>query len=100
MTDEPDLFGRAPAQGSLFGRGENRMRPPRPSTDPDPEEIRGRLRGLIEKARAADAMPWSDRDARMWRTVFPNMAKWLPDDEAEQLRSAFAREMGRLDEAG
>jgi hypothetical protein len=32
----------------------------------------------------------------MWQTVFPNMAKWLPEDEAEQLRFEFAREMERL----
>jgi hypothetical protein len=44
-------------------------------------------------------MPWSERDAQMWQTVFPNMAKWLPDDEAEQLRFEFAREMERLTEA-
>ncbi len=44
-------------------------------------------------------MPWSERDARMWQTVFPNMANWLPHDEAEQLRAAFAREMERLHRA-
>jgi hypothetical protein len=41
-------------------------------------------------------MPWSERDARMWQTVFPNMAKWLPDEEADQLRFEFARELERL----
>jgi hypothetical protein len=32
----------------------------------------------------------------MWQTVFPNMAKWLPNDEANQLRFDFAQEMERL----
>jgi hypothetical protein len=32
----------------------------------------------------------------MWLTVFPNMAKWLPDIEAEQLRLEFFKEMKRL----
>jgi len=41
-------------------------------------------------------MPWSERDARMWQTVFPNMANWLPQAEAEQLRFAFAQEIARL----
>ena len=41
-------------------------------------------------------MPWCERDARMWQTVFPNMAKWLPDDEAAQLRMEFDREIERL----
>lgn len=45
-------------------------------------------------------MPWREREARMWRTVFPNMANWLPDEEACRLRAAFAREMERLTTAG
>jgi hypothetical protein len=32
----------------------------------------------------------------MWQTVFPNMAKWLPKEEAEQLSFEFAREIERL----
>lgn len=100
MADEPDLFGYKPAQGSLFGPGENRMQPPPRQTVPDPEDIRRQLRLLIETARAADAMPWPERDARMWQTVFPNMAKWLPDSEAEQLNLAFGREMERLQNVG
>lgn len=98
MTEPIDLFG-APtgaAQGSLFGEGEDRMQAPVQSYLPDPDEIRRRLHLLLEKARGAQAMPWSERDARMWRTVFPNMANWLPDDEAQQLRFEFAREMERL----
>jgi hypothetical protein len=54
---------------------------------------------LLAKARSAEKMPWSERDARMWQTVFPNMAKWLPDDEANQLRFEFAQEMERLKNA-
>ena len=64
-----------------------------------PEKVRRRLRALIEKARSAEKMPWSERDARTWQIVFPNMAKWLPDHEAEQLRFEFAQEMERLKQA-
>jgi hypothetical protein len=96
MTEQTDLFGHGPKQGSLFGSGEDRMRAPRQSTVPDPEDVRRRLKALLEKARSAEKMPWSERDARMWRTVFPNMAKWLPQDEADQLRFEFAQEMERL----
>jgi hypothetical protein len=63
---------------------------------PTPRKIRRRLRSLIEKARTSETMPWPEGDARMWQIVFPDMAKWLPADEAEQLRFEFAREMGRL----
>jgi hypothetical protein len=99
MNDETDLFGRSPAQGSLFGPGDDRLQAPRQSTAPDPETVRLRLKSLLEKVRSAEKMPWSERDARMWQTVFPNMAKWLPEDEANQLRFEFAQEMERLNRA-
>jgi hypothetical protein len=99
MTEPADLFGRSPAQGSLFGPGDERLQAPARSTLPDPEEVRRRLHALLAKARSADRMPWSERDARMWQIVFPNMAKWLPDDEADQLRFAFAQEIERLSKA-
>lgn len=98
MTQQADLFGHTPAQGSLFGAGEDRMQTPVRSA-PDPDQIRSRLHGLLSKARAADRMPWSERDARMWAVVVPQMANWLPDDEADQMRFDFAQEMERLRQA-
>ena len=94
-----DLFGHGPSQGSLFGVGTDRLEAPAQSTRPDPETVRRRLTLLLDKARTAERMPWAERDARMWQTVFPNMANWLPEDEAEQMRFAFAREMERLRQA-
>ena len=41
-------------------------------------------------------MPLSDRDLRMWQTVVPNMTRWLPDDEADAIRTEFAHELERL----
>src|SRR5438132_11958468 len=101
MEDQKDLFGQptGPAQGSLFGEGEDRLRAPAQTFVPDPETIRRRLNALLERARHAEVMPWSERDMRMWQTVFPNMANWLPDDEAAQLRLEFAQEMERLKRA-
>jgi hypothetical protein len=96
MSDQADLFGHGLAQGSLFGTGDDRLQAPRQRSLPDPEIVRRRLKSLIEKARAAEKMPWSERDSRMWQTVFPNMAKWLPDDEAGRLCLEFTREMERL----
>ena len=99
MSDQSDLFGHKPAQGSLFGSGPDRMQPPARSYLPDPEKVRLRLKALLEKARSAETMPWPEREARMWQTVFPNMANWLPEDEAEQLRFEFAQEIERLKRA-
>lgn len=97
MTNGPDLFGYTPPQGNLFGEGLDRMAPPQRATTPDPQAIRRRLTDVIETIRGAKTMPWSERDARMWRTVVPNMTKWLPRDEADAIRETFAREMQRLE---
>ena len=83
-------------QLSLFGVGEGRMQAPVPRFAPDPEEVRQRLNALLALAREATVLPWPERDARMWRTVFPQMANWLPDEEANQLRFEFMLEIERL----
>ena len=88
--NQPDLF--AEPEPDLFADA------PRVTYRPDPDDVR-RLTNLLHKARSAETMPWSERDARLWQTVFPNMANWLPEDEAEPLRFAFAREMERLSRA-
>ena len=62
----------------------------------DAERIRLQLHDLLETARKATTMPWPEREARMWRIAFPQMADWLPPDEADRLRSEFAQEMQRL----
>lgn len=98
MTESAELFPNATDadQLSLFGPGEDRMQPPVRRYAPDPETVRRRLHALLATARGAEVMPWPERDARMWLTVFPQMANWLPDDEAEQLRFEFNQEVTRL----
>ncbi|SUS07133.1 conserved hypothetical protein [uncultured Defluviicoccus sp.] len=86
------------AQGSLFGEG--RMAPPTRQSTPDPEAVRGRLHRLLEVLRAAEHMPLSDRDVRMWQTVVPNMTRWLPDEDARAICAEFAAEMERLGNGG
>lgn len=84
-------------QFSMFGEGEARMEEQRqPDILPDPDRVRRRLHGILETARAAPDVPWPEKKQRVWRIVFPNMAKWLPDDEANQLCFEFAQEMERL----
>jgi hypothetical protein len=94
-----DLFGHTPAQASLFGEGENRIASPRQEYEPDPVVIRKRLHDLLSKAKSAKTMPWNENDAGVWQIVFPQMANWLPEPEADQLRFEFAQEMLRLSEA-
>lgn len=91
MPDEPDLFG--PSQ---FGLGLEDTRP-----DPakvDPEEVRQELRALLEVAKAArDAAPWDLRTHKYHRVVFPQMANWLPPEEAAQLCFEFSAELDRIE---
>ena len=90
-----DLFGNG--QMCLFGEGGDRIPHPKPQEFvPDIPRIRGRLLAVLEKARAAPATPWPDKERRMWETVFPNMSKWLPDEERNQLCFEFAQEIERL----
>ena len=91
MPDEPDLFG-----SSQLGLGLEDTRP-----DPaavDPEEVRQELRALLDVAKAArEAAPWDRRTHRYHQVVFPQMANWLPADEAAQLCFEFASEMERIE---
>ena len=65
----------------------------------DPDEARAELLGVLAKIRAAQTFPWDARRTLYWRTVFPQMTNWLPDEEAAQLRFAFETELRRLDAA-
>ena len=91
MPDEPDLFG--PSQ---LGLGLEDTRPD--PTKINPEEIRQELRALLALAKAArDQAPWDRRTHRYHEVVFPQMANWLPEEEAEQLCFEFAKELERIE---
>jgi hypothetical protein len=89
-SSQPDLFG---TQSDLFGP------PPKPSYAPSLEKVRAEINKVLEKARIAKDMPWTAKEVSFWKTVFPQMTRWLPEDEAAQLRQAFTEEICRL-EAG
>jgi hypothetical protein len=89
-SNQPDLFG---TQADLFG-------PPRPkSYAPSLATVRAEVNKVLEKARIAKDMPWTAKEVAFWKTVFPQMTNWLPDEEAAQLRHAFMEEMRRLEAA-
>ena len=44
-------------------------------------------------------MPWEPRRVSLYRTIFPQMTNWLPDEEGAQLRFEFATELARLEAA-
>lgn len=87
---QQDLFDAEP-QAELF---EPDSAPP--AYRPDPDQVRARLYKILAEARAAEKLPW-DRDRLLvYRTIFPQMAGWLPEEEAAQLRFQFDTEMARL----
>jgi len=63
---------------------------------PDPDHVRQRLHRILAEAQAASEVPWDATRLRLYRTIFPQMTRWLPDEEAEQLRFAVDEEMARL----
>jgi hypothetical protein len=87
---QADLFDPAP-RPDLFD--ENR---PPVLVRADPEKVRRELLALLAKARAAETMPWPREILRYHQTVFPQMSRWLPENEARQLCLEFAHELERL----
>jgi hypothetical protein len=65
---------------------------------PNLSHVREDLQGILAEARSAlDSPPWDLRTYRYKKIVFLQMAKWLPDDEAQQMCFQFAQEMERIE---
>jgi hypothetical protein len=80
---QPDLFGAEVA----------------PAYRPDPDKVRARLHKILAEARAAHKFPWEPPRVSLYRTIFPQMTLWLPEDEGAQLRFEFDTELARLEAA-
>jgi hypothetical protein len=68
-----------------------------PTYRPNPDKVRARLHRILAEARAAQTLPWEQARVSLYRTIFPQMSLWLPEDEGAQLRFEFETEMARLD---
>jgi hypothetical protein len=86
---QSDLFG-GDSQPDLFGDAET------PTYRADPDEVRTELYRILAEVRAAHTLPWEPRKALVYRTTFPQMTLWLPEEEGAQLRLEFDKEMERL----
>ena len=91
--NQPDLF-QPDEQSELFG--EDR---PTPEYRADPDEVRAELYKILAEARAARKLPWEPKTVLLYRTIFPQMTNWLPDEEGAQLRFEFEAEIRRLEAA-
>ena len=72
---------------------------PGASSGTNPDQMREFLWSLLSEARTAKVMPWPPVNARLYRTLFPQMTFWLPEDEGAQLRFEFETELARLEAA-
>ena len=86
---QPDLF-TTENEPDLFGPEAN------PAYRPDPDKVRARLHKILAEARTAKAVPWEPTRVALYRTIFPQMSQWLPEDEGAQLRFEFEAEIARL----
>ena len=92
VHDQPDLFGDAPPEPDLFAGAE----PPRQARRVDHDTIRRRLEHILAAARAAEKMPWDSAGQELYRSLFPEMAALLPEEEAAQYCLRFEQEWTRL----
>ncbi len=46
--------------------------------------------------RDAEIMPWSEGEMASWEKLFPQLAAYLPADEAEVLTAEFTAQLARL----
>lgn len=89
---QADMFGKAPPQGELFAAQPRAKREFVVNAD----TVRVKMLAMLEEVRSAKVMPWPTHRMRTFETIFPQMANWLPDDEADRLRAEYAREIERL----
>jgi hypothetical protein len=92
-SGQPDLF-QPDEQADLSGEDA-----PTPEYRADPDSVRAELHKILAEARAAERLPWEPRTVLLYRTIFPQMTNWLPDEEGAQLRFEFETEIRRLEAA-
>ncbi|MEZ5832597.1 MAG: hypothetical protein R3D05_15595 [Dongiaceae bacterium] len=88
---QADFFASDP-QADLFGAATA------PAYRPNPDKVRARLHRILSETRARSE-PWDWGRASLYRTIFPQLTLWLPEEEAAQLRLEFETEMERLQSA-
>ena len=64
----------------------------------DAANVRRSFRAVVARA-GLDGPGWTPRELRTHTVLFPEMAKWLPEEEGEQLLMDFMLEIERLKKA-
>jgi len=80
------------SQLDLFARA----KPARASSDlPDPADVRREMLDVLAQLEAAETMPFPQKTLAMWKTIWPQMSRWLPDERDELIRR-FDAQVTRL----
>lgn len=90
QRQQPDFFEQEEQQPDLFGEESA------PAYRPNLDSVRKRLHKILTEARAAQTLPWRPARVSLYRTIFPQMTLWLPEEEGKQLRFEFESELARL----
>jgi hypothetical protein len=67
--------------------------PPPSVAKADPDRVRRKLAAFLAEVREAGARGLRSERRRLFETVVPQMTRWLPEEEAERTRKAFAEAM-------
>ncbi len=78
-------------QLDMFGTPER----PAVSSAADPDRVRRKLAAMLAEVRSAGDHGLPEMRRRGIQTLVPQMVKWLPDDEAEQIKREFAEALAR-----
>jgi hypothetical protein len=78
-----DLFARRPDTAPV-------------SVIPDPAEVRRRMESALAELVNADSMPWPEKKLGVWRIIWPQMMRWLPEAEHAELQRRFDEQVARL----
>lgn len=88
-----DLFGAQPPRGNNDAAAGVTFVPDAAFVD----RIRRELTATLAMVRAADALPWPDlTQMTLAEMRYRSIARYLPEEEAAQLRSDFDAEMMRI----
>jgi hypothetical protein len=66
------------------------------SVIPEPAEVRRRMENTLAELINADRMPWTENQLGVWRIIWPQMMRWLPDAEHAELQRRFDEQVARL----
>jgi hypothetical protein len=70
-----------------------------PQYRPDPDRVRRRLERILGDMRAEEKMVWDFSQRALFEKIFPDMTRYLPDEEGARYRAAFEAEWERLSAA-